>query len=718
MRCSRGSGTTSTSARHDQSRPAPEVQDQSRPAPEVQDQSRPAPAVHAVSEALRIAAVGPLSGTVSAPPSKSVTNRLLALAALAEGTSRLVGPLVSDDALAMHGLVGALGARVTEGDDGAWVVEGTGGRPRGAAGGVLDCRLSGTTMRFGVALAALADGPSVLDGLPPLRRRPLGPLLGALRELGAVIAAADGRPPVHLAGGGLEGGTVRVDARASSQFASAVLLAAPAARGPVTVHADEAAALDYVLMTVAELRAWGVPVTGLGTASWRVEPARIRARVVQVERDASAAAHLLALGVATGGQVTVRTAPATTGQPDVGIVDVLIAMGATVKRDGETVTARGPARLAPVEVDLSRMPDQVTTVAVLAALADGTSRIRGVAVARQHETDRLAALAGELGALGVRVQEEPDGLVVHGPARPPRRPVTLQTHDDHRLAMAFAALGAALGDVVVDDPACVAKTYPGFWDDAAALGLRAAAASSEPIGPDGFPDSDGRMGAMPATVVTIDGPAGSGKSTVARALARRLGVPHVDTGAYYRALTVAVLRSGVAPGDGHAVLALGRRARIERRQGTTLLDGEDVSSAIRTPAVDRAVSAVSAHPEVRRLLLELQRAGVGAAGGVVEGRDAATVVVPDATLKVWLTADVRERARRRAAERGSGDAQGAGARALEAEAAALGDRDASDAAQMARAEDAVEIDTTGMSVEEVVEAVAARLPAATAVEPS
>lgn len=651
---------------------------------------------------LMVRASGPLRGAVAAPPSKSATNRLLLLATLAQGRSRLVRPLDSEDTRAMRGLVEALGARVTDDGD-AWLVQGCAGRPHGAGDRPVDCRLSGTTMRFGVALAAIADGPSVLDGLPPLRRRPLGPLLEALRALGAGIEAADGRPPVRIAGGGLAGGAVRVDARTSSQFASAVLLAGPCARGPVTVHADGAAALDYVTMTTAALRAWGVAVTDLGPAAWRIEPGQFSAREVRVEPDASAAAHLFGLAAATGGRVAVGTAPATTGQPDAGIVEVLAAMGCTVERTGDVVTLTGPARLLPIDVELGRMPDQVTTVAVLAALADGTSRIRGVAVARAHETDRLAALAGELGHLGVPVSEEPDGLVVHGPARPPTSTVRLATHDDHRLAMAFAALGAALGGVVVADAGCVAKTYPRFWRDAAALGLRTASVLAPAPAPAPTPAS-GRMAGMPSTVVmTIDGPAGSGKSTVARALARRLAVPHVDTGAYYRAATVAVLRAGVAPDDAQAVVAIVGAVEITRRDGATLLDGHDVSEAIRAPEVDDAVSAVSTHPEVRRWLLALQRDEVGLAGGVVEGRDAATVVVPDATLKIWLTADVVERARRRAAERAPV------ARSLETEVGELDRRDASDAAQMVRADDAVEVDTTGMSVDEVVDALAARL---------
>lgn len=199
-------------------------------------------------------------------------------------------------------------------------------------------------------------------------------------------------------------------------------------------------------------------------------------------------------------------------------------------------------------------------------------------------------------------------------------------------------------------------------------------------------------------VVAIDGPAGSGKSTVAAALARRLDVPHVDTGAYYRAATLAVLRAGAAPGDAAACAAVVRLARIDRKGGRTLLDGADVEAEIRGAQVTGAVSAVSAHPAVRNLLLAAQRAGVAAAGGVVEGRDAGTVVVPDATLKVWLTATPQERAARRAAQLGQDDAA-----AVALHAADIARRDAADAAQMARAPDVIEVDTSDRSVPSLID---------------
>jgi 3-phosphoshikimate 1-carboxyvinyltransferase len=300
----------------------------------------------------------------------------------------------------------------------------------------------------------------------------VGPLVAALRALGAEVTDHGGRPPVTAAGGGLAGGPATVDAAASSQFASAVLLVAPYARRPVTLTAERLGAAAYVDLTAAVMREFGAAVEPAGPATWRVETGRpYRAADLAVEYDASAAAHLFALAAATGGRVTVTNATGGTLQPDAGLPALLEAMGATVTRDGACLTVHGPERLGPVDADLAAMPDQVTTLAALAALAAGRSRIRGVAVARGHETDRLAAVAAELGRLGVAVTELPDGLVVDGAGPGRLRPARLATWGDHRMAMALAAVAARVPGVVLEDPGCVAKTYPGFWRDLAAGGL-------------------------------------------------------------------------------------------------------------------------------------------------------------------------------------------------------------------------------------------------------
>jgi 3-phosphoshikimate 1-carboxyvinyltransferase len=241
----------------------------------------------------------------------------------------------------------------------------------------------------------------------------------------------------------------------------------------VRLHADGLGAAAYVALTAALMRDFGAAVDRDGPATWRVEAGRpYRPRDLEVEYDASAAAHLFAVAAATGGSLTVTNARQGTLQPDAALPELLAAMGATAARDGPALTVTGPAALDPVDVDLAAMPDQVTTVAALAALARGASRIRGVAVARGHESDRLAALAGELGKLGVAVEELPDGLVVHGRGAEGLRPARLATHGDHRMAMALAAVAARVPGLLLEDPGCVAKTYPGFWRDLAAAGLR------------------------------------------------------------------------------------------------------------------------------------------------------------------------------------------------------------------------------------------------------
>ncbi len=415
---------------------------------------------------------GPISGAIAAPTSKSVTNRLLLLAALADGTSVLRTPLVSDDSAAMRDVVEGLGAAVwevgTPGEPGhSWRIAGTGGSisPSAAA---LDCRLSGTTIRFATAVACLSPTPVTLTGAPPLRRRPIGTLSRALRDLGATVEDYGGMPPVTVSGG-LDGGEVLIDVTGSSQFASAVLLAAPYAANDVSLSVAGTHATAFIEMTVAAMDAWGAEVTSNGAESWTVRAgAGYTGRDMTVEYDASAAAHLYGLAVATGGFVTVVNITETI-QPDAAILDVLARFGAIVAQEGEHITVTGPDRpVAPGQVDLAQMPDQVTTVACLAALADGETTITGAQVVRGHETDRLSALATELRKLGTQVEERPDGLIIDGSTTVGNG--SLDTYHDHRLAMSFASIGARLPGVVINDPGCVAKTFPDFWKALVRLG--------------------------------------------------------------------------------------------------------------------------------------------------------------------------------------------------------------------------------------------------------
>ena len=416
---------------------------------------------------LELVPAGPVAGTLDAPPSKSLTNRLLVIAALAEGRSVLSGLLESDDTVAMTSGLRTLGARI-EDVGGDTEVTGTSGRP--VAGGTKgDAGLSGTTLRFLAAVALLAKGTVVLDGQEPLRRRPIAPLLDALRAAGADVVSDEGRPPLQISSRGLAGGLLHVDASASSQFATALLLVGPYADGDLIVEVGGLRELGYVRLTLRAMARWGASVAEEAPGRFRVSAqAPYFSRAESVEHDASAAAHLYALAVATGGEITVANA-FETAQPDGGLVEILAAMGARFSRgqSGTTIERRG--ELTGIDVDLAAMPDQVPTVAALAALARGDTVIRGVEIARGHESDRITAVAAELGRLGARVEEAPDGLVVHGGA--PLHGGRVDTHRDHRIAMAFTAIGAVVPGVELANPGCVAKTYPRFFDDVARLGV-------------------------------------------------------------------------------------------------------------------------------------------------------------------------------------------------------------------------------------------------------
>ena len=334
----------------------------------------------------------------------------------------------------------------------------------------MDAGLSGTTLRFLAAVALLADGTVVLDGGEPLRHRPIAPLLEALRAAGAEVVADNDRPPLEIRGRGLPGGLVRVDATLSSQFATALLLVGPYGDDDLVLEVSGLGDLGYVRLTLEVMRRWGAVVTEEAPGRFRVGAgARYRPRSEAVEHDASAAAHLYALAVATGGSVTVSNAFAT-AQPDGRILELLAAMGATFRRGEGGTTIERQGELTGVEVDLGAMPDQLPTVAVLGALARGDTVIRGVAIARGHESDRIRAVVTELRRLGASVEEAGDGLVVHGGE--PLHGGRVETYRDHRIAMAFTAIGAVVPGVEIAAPGCVAKTYPGFFDDVAGLGVR------------------------------------------------------------------------------------------------------------------------------------------------------------------------------------------------------------------------------------------------------
>jgi 3-phosphoshikimate 1-carboxyvinyltransferase len=416
-------------------------------------------------------ATGPLHGTVAVPGSKSVTNRALVLAALADGPTRLLRPLAARDTRLMAAALRSLGVDVDEDeaappDEQVWTV-----RPRPLGGpAMVECGLAGTVMRFVPPLAALADGWVRFDGDERARARPMGPLLQALRTLHVPVQAPDGdRLPFAVLGqGGLRGGEVAVDASGSSQFVSGLLLAGCGYAEGLRVS-DVGSSLPsqpHIAMTLAMLSERGVGAgTDPGGRAWRVAPGRPRGGEVIVEADVSNALPFAAAALATGGRIELAGFPTESVlQPVQRVLRLLESLGAAVSLDPVrgTLTVDGSGGLrAAGDLDMSAVGELVPVTAALAALAPGVTTIRGVAHLRGHETDRLAALAGQIAALGGDVTQTADGLAI-GPAR--LHAGVFETFDDHRLATAAAVLGLAVPGVRVVDVATTGKTLPGFVD--------------------------------------------------------------------------------------------------------------------------------------------------------------------------------------------------------------------------------------------------------------
>lgn len=425
-------------------------------------------------------APGGVSGTVEVPGSKSLTNRALVLAALADGPSTIRSPLLARDTLLMVDGLRALGVDVTGGRT-AWHVTPPAGEraaaPRFRGGVVVDTGLAGTVMRFLPLVAALAGGPVTFDGDVRARERPMAATIASLVALG--VAVDDGGrgtlPFTVRATGTVRGGDLELDSSASSQFLSALLLVAPAFTEGLTVRhvGPPLPSRDHVAMTVSMLRERGIAVEDTTPDLWGVSPGVVRAIDLTVEPDLSTAAPFLAAPLAAGGSVTVPRWPESTTQPGGALPGLLERMGGRVSRGPAGLTVSGDGRVRGLTVDLADAPELVPVIAALAALADSPSRITGVAHVRGQESDRLAALATEIGALGGDVVELPDGLVITPrPLRAePGRPFA--TYADHRIAHAGALLGLVVPGVVVADIATTGKTFPDFaarWESLAEAG--------------------------------------------------------------------------------------------------------------------------------------------------------------------------------------------------------------------------------------------------------
>ncbi|MGZ0229457.1 MAG: 3-phosphoshikimate 1-carboxyvinyltransferase [Acidimicrobiales bacterium] len=639
--------------------------------------------------------IEPLGGRVDAsvriPGSKSITNRALACAALAHGQSVLRVPLDADDTQAMVACVTALGANVDQADVDAWVVEGCGGAV--TAGPVtVDARQSGTTSRFVSPMFALGLGEYCLDGHAQLQSRPFGDLVDAMRSMGLEVDSDGGLPlTVRTTSRGRGAGMHEVELAAdvSSQFASGLLMVGPCLReGLDLTLTGEVISQPYLDLTVAIMRAFGAEVTVDGT-NYVVAPTGYIARDYVIEPDASAASYFFAIAGAVGGRIQVEGLGRDSLQGDTGFVRVLEAMGARVEQNDVSTRVCVDEPLKGVTVDMRQISDTAPTLAALAPGATSATTVTGIDFIRHKESDRIAGPVTELMRLGIEASDNGDGFtVLPGTVTP----AIVETYDDHRMAMSFAVLGAAQPGVSVANPSCVAKTFPGFFETFEALRSTVDMASSL--------HHSGDLETL--NVIAIDGPAGSGKSTVARLVAQRLGLEYLDTGAMYRAVAFAAISQDIDPANTEDVAALVATVSMELGIDTVIVNGIDATTQIRGPEVTQAVTAVAANPVVRIEMQRQQREWVAArAGAVVEGRDIGSAVFPDAPLKIYLTARSDVRAERRGKEDENLD--------YDAIATDLARRDMADSSRahtpLMQADGAIVVETSMLDVEGVVDEV-------------
>jgi len=424
-------------------------------------------------EAQAIPSGGQARGRVRVPSSKSLTHRYLNLALLARRPLTVERPLLADDTRLFLAALAQCGWSVEEGPEEVRLAPPPPPPPPPPAREIF-CGNAGTMLRFLIASLAVLPGRWRLDGVARLRERPVGPLVEALRRLGAEIhdLGAAGHVPLEIAGGTLRGGATRLDAGDSSQFLSALLMAGLAAPRPLTVAVMALTSAPYVELTLAAARRCGGRIESLRDEGeeglrYRVLPGLFPPPRLRVEGDASAACYPAAAAALTGGRVVLQGLAAESPQGDRRFLEVLARMGAEVASSGDEVEVRG-GRLQAVDADLSDMPDQVPTLAALAPFAHGTTRIRNVAHLRLKESDRLAAMAGELRRLGAAVEEGADRLDIAGSwcdTPPPGDRIAVDSHGDHRIAMSLALVGLRRPGVIVRSPQVVAKSYPGFWQD-------------------------------------------------------------------------------------------------------------------------------------------------------------------------------------------------------------------------------------------------------------
>ena len=588
-------------------------------------------------ESLDIPPLTGAHGTVHLPGSKSISNRVLLLAALSRGKTVVHDLLASDDTAVMLAALKQMGCSVEQAGQTA-VIGGLGGKLLNRQG-KLFMGNAGTAMRPLTAALALLGGDYELSGVPRMHERPIGDLVDALRQLGCSIdyLGKDGFPPLHLKPGKLAlNKPIAVRGDVSSQFLTALLMALPlVAEQDIRLEVTgELISKPYIEITLNLLARFGIRVRREGWQSFTI-PAGSRYQSpgeIHVEGDASSASYFVALGaiaIATGAghSIDIRGIGSASIQGDIRFVEAAQLMGAKVESSPNSLkVSRGTWPLKAIDLDCNHIPDAAMTLAVMALYADGTTTLRNIASWRVKETDRIAAMACELRKLGAVVEEGADFIRVTPPVQ--WRSAAIHTYDDHRVAMCFslAAFNPAGLPVRILDPKCVAKTFPDYFEALFAL-------------------TQARTADIP--VICIDGPTASGKGTLASLTAQRLGYHYLDSGALYRLTAYAAGRAGVSLDDAAGVAAIAAALPVRFSGEQVLLAGEDVSDAIRTESAGMAASQVSVHAPVREALLALQRGFRQLPGLVADGRDMGTVIFPDAALKVFLTASARCRAGRR-----------------------------------------------------------------------
>ena len=649
------------------------------------------------TEFLDVPALRAVSGTVRLPGSKSISNRVLLLAALCDGQTTVRDLLDSDDTRVMLQALRQLGCGVVV-DGTTAVIDGLGGRARQPRA-ELFLGNAGTAMRPLTAALAVLGGDYALSGIARMHERPIGDLVDALRALGCSVQylGQDGFPPLHIGQPNLKlDQPIPVRGDVSSQFLTALLMALPLAAQAQDIVIDvvgELISKPYIEITLQLLARFGVKVHRDGWARF-VIPAGSRYRSpgeIHVEADASSASYFIAAGALSASAsgpngLKIEGVGEASIQGDIRFVEAARLMGAQIDSGPNWLRAeRGAWPLKAIDLDCNHIPDAAMTLGVMALYADGPSTLRNIASWRVKETDRIAAMAAELRKLGAEVEEGADFIRITPPSV--WQAASLHTYDDHRMAMcgSLAAFNAAGLPVRIEDPKCVAKTFPDYFETLFELAETAA----------------------PVPVICIDGPTASGKGTLASEVARRLGYHYLDSGSLYRLTGLAARRAGLSleNPDEARLTTLAQQLPVRFVADRILLAGEDVSDAIRTEAAGMDASRVSALPGVRQALLDLQRGVARLPGLVADGRDMGTVIFPHAPLKIYLTAGAPERAERRHKQLIS---KGIPAK-LDSLRADLEARDARDqtraAAPLKPAQDALLLDNSHLTIEQSVDQV-------------